>query len=103
MLACSAFWYSTPGACVTPPVALAPMGVATGVLQTKWVVSIWTLSLHLAFISSRASFAFSTINGSVTVPKQTHMPDVSLIVCVLILTTFEGNVPAVVRKMSWKV
>lgn len=74
-------------------------GVA-GVVHTKWVVSICILSLHFARISCRACFASSSRSLSCTVPKQTEMPDVSVIVCVRTRMTFEEYVPAVVRRMS---
>ena len=83
------------------PAACAPAGVAAGVVHTKWVVSIWIFSLHLAFISPSASLAFSNDTGSSTLPKQTRIPDVSVIVCVRTRRTLEGKVPAVVRRMSW--
>lgn len=103
MLICSAFWYSTPGAPAMPPVASAPVGVAAGVVHTKCVVSICIRSLHLAPISRSAIFAFSSRRLSWTLPKQTEMPDVSVMVCVRTRRTFDGYVPAVVRSMSWKV
>ena len=84
------------------PVALAPIGVAAGVVHTKCDVSIWILSLHLAPISRRASFEFSRRTESCTFPKQTDMPEVSAMVCVRTRRMLEGNVPAVVRSMSWK-
>ena len=92
-----------PGAAPAFPVARAPEGVGAGVVQTKWVVSIWILSLHFAFISLRASFALSNRTESCTFPKQTEIPDVSDMLCVRMRMRFEGNVPAEVRRMSWKV
>ena len=71
-------------------------------VHTKCEVSIWILSLHLAPISLNASFAFSSKTGSWTLPKQTDIPEVSDIVCVRTRRRFEGKVPAVVRRMSWK-
>jgi hypothetical protein len=85
------------------PDAAAPIGVAAGVVQTKCVVSIWILSLQHARISVRASFACSRSTVSWTLPKQTEIPDVSVIVCVRTVITFDGYTPAVVRSMSWNV
>ena len=100
ILSCIALWYSTPGALAR----LVDEVVADAwVVQTKWVVSIWILSLHFARISLRAVLASSNITESWTLPKQTQIPEVSDMVCVRTLRTLEGYVPAVVRKMSWKV
>lgn len=103
MLNCNALWYSTPGleAPTVPPLAWAAVGVAVGVVHTKWVVSIWILLLQLAPISSRAASVCFRSSGSWTVPKQTRIPDVFIVVCVLTRTRFERNVPPVVRKTSW--
>ena len=68
----------------------------------KLGVSIWILSLHLAPISSKASFAFSNNTGSWTLPKHTDIPEVSNMVCMRTRRKFEGKVPAVVRRTSWK-
>ena len=76
--------------------------VAAGVVHTKCVVSIWILSLHFALISISACFAFSSRTSSCTFPKQTEIPDVSVMVCVRTRMRLDGNVPAVVRNNSWK-
>ena len=70
-----------PGASLAFPAMFAPVGVATGVVHTKCEVSIWILSLHLAPISRKASFAFSNNTGSWTLPKHTDMPEVSDMMC----------------------
>jgi hypothetical protein len=62
------------------PEVCALVGVAAGLVQTKWVVSIRILSLHFACISCNASFAFSSKTESCTFPKHTDMPDVSVMV-----------------------
>lgn len=77
------------------------MGVAVGVVHTKWVVSICILVLQPAPISSRAASARLRSSGSWTVPKQTRIPEVFIVVCVLTRTRFEGKVPPVVRSTSW--
>jgi len=102
MLSCNARWYSIPGGPPEFPTTCAPVGVAAGVVHTKWVVSIWILSLHFAFISRSANLTSSSKAGSWTLPKHTQMPDVSVIVCVRTRIRFEGKTPAVVRRMSWK-
>ena len=68
----------------------------------KCEVSIWIVSLHLAPISRKASFAFSNNTASWTLPKHTDMLEVSDMVCVCTRRRFEGNVPAVVQRMGWK-
>jgi hypothetical protein len=103
ILSCNALWYSTPGpeTLTVPPLACAAVGVVVGVVHTKCVVSIWILLLHAAPISSRAASARFRCSGSWMVPKQTRIPDVFVVVCVLTRTRFEGNVPPVVRSTSW--
>ena len=54
-------------------------------------------------VRSNKNSSSSSSSASSTLPKHTEMPDVSLMVCVRTLSTFDGNVPAVVRKTSWKV
>lgn len=54
-------------------------------------------------MSPKAIFTFSSNTESCTLPKQTQMPDVSVIVCVLTRSKFEGYVPAVVLNTSWNV
>ena len=60
-------------------------------------------SLHLAPISFKAYFASSNRVESSTVLKQTETPRVSSIVCVQVVTMFDGKLPAVVRRMGWNV
>lgn len=103
MLSCNALWYSTPGPdvpAVPPPVCVAVL-VVVGVVHTKWVVSIWILLLYPAPISSRAASERFRSSGSLIVPKQTRIPEVFVVVCVLTRTRFEGNVPPVVLRTSW--
>ena len=60
-------------------------------------------NICFCFSSSLQSVTASEIPPSSTVPKHTEIPDVSVIVCVRTRMMFEGYVPAVVRRMSWKV
>lgn len=71
-------------------------------VHTKWVVSIWILSLHFALISLSAALTSCRSASSATVPKHTEMPLVSAMVWVRRRMRLEGKVPAVVRNTSWK-
>ena len=70
--------------------------------NTHRVGSIWILSLHFAPISLNANFVFSNNTEPCTLPKQTGIPEVSDMECVLTRSMLDGNVPAVVRRTSWK-
>ena len=60
-------------------------------------------SLYLAPTSFKAYSASSNRVGTSTAPKQTETPRVSSIVCVQMVTMFDGKLPAVVRRMGWNV
>lgn len=79
------------------------VGEDEGEVQTKWVVSIWILSVQRALRSSSADLISSTRDGGLMWPRHTLIPDVSLRLWVRTLTIGEVHVPAVVFITRWKV
>lgn len=71
-------------------------------VQTKWVVSILTVSMILAPILSTAVERLS-FNGAGRMPGVMVIPDKSVILCVLTANFSLPYVPADVRKTRWKV
>ena len=101
VLNCMARWYSTPGSlvrCVVFPPSV------------RYSCS-WYSSRRRAHEVGRVNFdpftpspsASTNRVGSPTVPKQTEMPLVSSIVCVRVVTMFDGKPLAVVRRTGWNV